>query len=97
MPRIDSIRSEVQRLIHAVPFRRFVLTLENGERALIEQADIRDELVRIGKLNAYVPYDQSEDVRWLYVGCRCPACGLTGCYGDWKNEFIDYRNLLARV
>lgn len=42
-------------------------------------------------------YDDSEDVRWLYVGCRCPACGLTGCYGDWKNEFLDYRNLLARV
>lgn len=23
-------------------------------------------------------YDESEDVRWLYVGCRCPSCGLTG-------------------
>jgi hypothetical protein len=42
-------------------------------------------------------YDDSDDVRWLYLGCRCPACGLTGCYGDWKNEFIDYRKLLARV
>lgn len=42
-------------------------------------------------------YDGSEDVRWLYVGCRCPACSLTGCYGDWKNEFIDYRKLLARA
>lgn len=42
-------------------------------------------------------YDDSEDVRWLYVGCRCPECGLTGVYGDWKNEFNDYRQLLARV
>ena len=42
-------------------------------------------------------YEGSDDVRWLYVGCRCPACGLTGCYGDWKNEFIDFRKLLARV
>lgn len=42
-------------------------------------------------------YDNSDDVRWLYVGCRCPACGLTGCYGDWKNEFIDYRELLKHV
>jgi hypothetical protein len=42
-------------------------------------------------------YDDSEDVRWLYIGCRCPACGLTGCYGDWKNEFIDYHELLKRV
>jgi hypothetical protein len=42
-------------------------------------------------------YQGSEDVRWLYVGCRCPACGLTACYGDWKNEFEGYRNLLSRV
>jgi hypothetical protein len=42
-------------------------------------------------------YDESDDVRWLYVGCRCPACGLVGCYADWKNEFLDYRKLFARV
>jgi hypothetical protein len=42
-------------------------------------------------------YEDSADVRWLYVGCRCPSCGLTGCYGDWKNEFNDYRKLLDRV
>lgn len=42
-------------------------------------------------------YDDSEDVRWLYVGCRCPACGLTAVYGDWKNEYNGYRDLLARV
>ncbi|QDU21832.1 hypothetical protein [Urbifossiella limnaea] len=42
-------------------------------------------------------YDDSEDVRWLYVGCRCIACGLTAVYGDWKNEFNGYRELLARV
>jgi hypothetical protein len=42
-------------------------------------------------------YDDSEDVRWLYVGCRCTACGLTAVYGDWKNEFPGYQGLLARV
>ena len=42
-------------------------------------------------------YEDSDDVRWLYVGCRCPSCGITGCYGEWKNEFIDYRKLLKRV
>jgi len=42
-------------------------------------------------------YEGSDDVRWLYLGCRCPACGLVGCYGDWKNEFEDYRELLKRV
>ena len=42
-------------------------------------------------------YDGSEDVRWIYIGCRCPACGVTACYADWKNEFEDYRQLLANV
>lgn len=42
-------------------------------------------------------YPGSEDVRWLYVGCRCPDCKLTAVYGDWKNEFNGYRELLARV
>ena len=39
MPRVDSIRSEIQRLIRSVPFRRFVLSLENGDRALIEHPE----------------------------------------------------------
>ena len=42
-------------------------------------------------------YADSEDVRWLYVGCRCPKCRLTAVYGDWKNEFNGYRELLALV
>jgi hypothetical protein len=42
-------------------------------------------------------YEGTEDVRWLYVGCRCPKCQLTGCYGDWKNEFTGYQSLLANV
>ena len=39
VPRVDSIRSELQRLIRSVPFRRFVLSLENGERAVIEHPE----------------------------------------------------------
>jgi hypothetical protein len=42
-------------------------------------------------------YPDSMDVRWFYIGCRCPTCGLTACYGDWKNEFPDYQKLLERV
>jgi hypothetical protein len=39
----------------------------------------------------------TEDVRWFYIGCRCPDCGLVGCYADWKNEYIGYQSLLAKV
>lgn len=42
-------------------------------------------------------YEESDDVRWLYLGCRCPNCGLTAVYGDWKNEFIGYQQLLNSV
>ena len=42
-------------------------------------------------------YDGTNDVKWLYLGCRCSQCGLTAVYGDWKNEFIGYHELLARV
>ena len=42
-------------------------------------------------------YADSKDVRWFYVGCRCPGCGLTACYGDWKNEFTGYQRLLEKV
>ena len=39
MPRIDSIRSEVRRLVHAVPFRQFILMLENGDDVRIEHPE----------------------------------------------------------
>lgn len=42
-------------------------------------------------------YQNSEDVRWIYYGCRCFDCGLTACYGDWKNEYIGFRTLLNQV
>lgn len=42
-------------------------------------------------------YPDAGDVRWLYLGCRCPRCGLAAVYGDWKNEFAGYAALLAQV
>jgi hypothetical protein len=42
-------------------------------------------------------YEGSDDVRWFYLGFRCPSCGLTAVYGDWKSESGNYRELLARV
>lgn len=39
MPRTEAIRSGIQRLIRATPFRRFVLILESGDRVLIEHPE----------------------------------------------------------
>ncbi len=42
-------------------------------------------------------YRGSEDVRWMYVGCRCVECKLVAVYGDWKNEYEGARELLAKI
>ena len=42
-------------------------------------------------------YEESEDVKWLYLGCRCTQCSLVACYGHWKNEYIGYRELLDAI
>ena len=39
MPRVEAVRSEVQRLIRSAPFRPFALTLENGDRVIIEHPE----------------------------------------------------------
>jgi hypothetical protein len=39
MPRLEAIRAEVQRLLHAVPFRPFALNFENGDRVIIEHPE----------------------------------------------------------
>jgi hypothetical protein len=39
VPRSEAKRSEIQRLIRATPFRRFVLILESGDRVLIEHLE----------------------------------------------------------
>jgi hypothetical protein len=35
MPRVDSIRSEILKLMRARPFRPYALLMENGERIMI--------------------------------------------------------------
>ena len=31
-------------------------------------------------------YRMSQDVRWVYVGVRCAACGLLGCFAAWAER-----------
>jgi hypothetical protein len=42
-------------------------------------------------------FPDSDDTHWIFLGCRCPSCGLTGCYGDWKMEASSYKEMLKRV
>ena len=42
-------------------------------------------------------YKNSNDVKWVYIGCRCPNCGLTACYADWKNEYENFKEFLKLI
>lgn len=37
------------------------------------------------------------DVRWIYVGGRCVACGVLGVYVDWKIDYSPTDHLLTAV
>ena len=58
MPHTDAMRSEVRRLLRTAPFRRFILTMENGERALIEHPENV----------AYDPSDGGSDEFYVVTG-----------------------------
>jgi hypothetical protein len=42
-------------------------------------------------------YDESDDIRWLYLGVRCAQCGVLGCLADWKVGYGPSRQLMDRV
>ncbi len=31
-------------------------------------------------------YEDSTDIRWIYVGASCPKCSLVGVYVDWNER-----------
>jgi hypothetical protein len=39
MQRVEAIRTEIQRLLRGVPFRPFALSLESGDRVIIEHPE----------------------------------------------------------
>jgi len=40
---------------------------------------------------------KEDEIRWLYVGCRCAKCGILGCAAGWKIDYAPSRQLLDRV
>src|SRR5262245_22036378 len=42
-------------------------------------------------------YEGSDDVRWVYVGCRGVARGLVAHYAEWHRVEIPYQWLFARL
>ena len=42
-------------------------------------------------------YDDSKDVRWVYLALRCTDDGVLGCYADWKIDYAPTDHLLLAV
>ena len=41
--------------------------------------------------------NESGEINWISVGCRCFACGVLGVYVDWKVDYEPSRHLLDMV
>lgn len=58
---------------------------------VIQEADLEEAACPCGceAFNVAVgfAFHDDGDVRWVYVGLRCVADGILGCYADWS---IDY-------
>lgn len=37
------------------------------------------------------------DIRWVYVGARCVACGTLGVYADWEIDYSPTANLFNKI
>jgi hypothetical protein len=42
-------------------------------------------------------YGRTESVRMAYIGCRCVACGLMGCYASWPRVDMPYARFFANM
>ena len=42
-------------------------------------------------------YEDSKDVRWVYLALRCTVDGVLGCYADWKIDYSPSEHLLDAV
>jgi len=81
----------------------------NNEHDIADSEDFIDEVETLDELECLCEegefritvgvslYENSEDVKWFYLGLYCPNCNCLGCYGDWKNEYIGYKELLEKV
>lgn len=68
----------------------------------IEGADIDNHICvcdeeRFGIISGVALYEDSNDVRWLYIGCRCRRCDLVGVFAHWKCEGGDADAFMAQL
>ncbi|RKH57132.1 hypothetical protein [Corallococcus aberystwythensis] len=70
---------------------------EYADSAELQRSECLCGAVAFQIVSGVALYEGTKDVRWLYVACFCPACGLIGVYADWKCEGGDADAFLART
>ena len=79
-----------------------------AEHAMLDSADHREDAAlddatcpcggeAFDVVVGFAFYDGSDDVRWVYVGLRCVADGVLGCYADWKIDYAPTAHLFDAV
>ena len=67
----------------------------------LADADVEDAACPCGgeEFNVAVgfAFHDDGDVRWVYLGLRCAADGVLGCYADWKIDYSPSADLVNRV
>lgn len=73
------------------------LMLDSAE--YVEDANLQDCACPCGgeSFNLAIGYllRDNGDVRWVYIGVRCVADGVLGCYADWKIDYGPSDHLLT--
>jgi hypothetical protein len=75
MPHVEAIRSQVQKLLNAVPFRPFILTMDSGQQVVVghpeniafvpdspEEEGSEDFYVASGKLRLISTFSKVSDI-----------------------------------
>ncbi len=54
------------------------------EKACQNVCNCDQESLQVGVGKSF--YEGTDDPRWIYVGAKCPGCGLAGVYVDWNER-----------
>jgi hypothetical protein len=77
--------------------RMYLDSAEYWDEADPEQAFCTCEGATFHTAVGYARTKDGKDVKWVYIGLRCIACGLAGVYADWKIDYSPSLGLLDQA
>lgn len=93
----DAEGCALRRCVHCKTERLFLDSAEYWDDADPEQALCTCEGETFQCAVGFARTRDAKDVKWVYIGLRCIACGLAGVYADWKIDYSPSLHLLAKA